>query len=115
MKWFEDGFYSDESAPEGSVDVTDSQWHKLLAGQAAGKMIVSGTGGVPKLQDRPVVSLNSEQAYSARIEAYRSESDPLKNEAEYDAQISGEAPDYSLWIRKVQEIKARYPIAEESK
>ena len=41
-----------------------------------------------------------------RAERYKLESDPLKIEAEYDAQIAGIKPDYTEWINAVQKIKA---------
>lgn len=49
---------------------------------------------------------------SQRLAAYRAESDQLKIEADYDAAIAGKAPDYSVWIAKVKEIKSRYPIPD---
>ncbi|ERX91968.1 hypothetical protein JVX99_29535 [Pseudomonas aeruginosa] len=49
-------------------------------------------------------------ATAARANAYRSESDPLKTEAEFDAIKAGVEPDYSAWIAKVEEIKARFPL-----
>ncbi|HEH6454701.1 TPA: hypothetical protein ACQT1A_004779 [Pseudomonas aeruginosa] len=49
-------------------------------------------------------------AVAARADAYRLESDPLKTEAEFDAIKAGTEPDYSAWIAKVEEIKARYPL-----
>ncbi|HGP4432944.1 TPA: hypothetical protein ACLMYU_005227 [Pseudomonas aeruginosa] len=51
-------------------------------------------------------------AVAARADAYRMESDPLKTEAEFDAIKAGVEPDYSAWIAKVEEIKARYPLPE---
>lgn len=48
----------------------------------------------------------------SQLSAYKTESDPLKLEAEYDALINNTEPDYSVWIAKVQEIKARYPLSE---
>ncbi|MCV4186700.1 hypothetical protein [Pseudomonas aeruginosa] len=48
--------------------------------------------------------------FVARARAYRKESDPLKNEAEFDAIKAGTEPDYSDWIAKVEEIKGRYPL-----
>ncbi|MBG7508605.1 UNVERIFIED_CONTAM: hypothetical protein P3C92_27900 [Pseudomonas aeruginosa] len=51
-------------------------------------------------------------AVAARADAYRLESDPLKTEAEFDAIKAGTEPDYSAWIAKVEEIKARYPMPE---
>ncbi|HID9485941.1 TPA: hypothetical protein ACXI1V_002591 [Pseudomonas aeruginosa] len=47
-----------------------------------------------------------------RANAYRLESDPLKTEAEFDAIKAGTEPDYSAWVAKVEEIKARYPLPE---
>ncbi|HDQ4096243.1 TPA: hypothetical protein ACKQHH_004807 [Pseudomonas aeruginosa] len=51
-------------------------------------------------------------AVAARADAYRLESDPLKTEAEFDAIKAGTEPDYSAWVAKVEEIKARYPLPE---
>jgi hypothetical protein len=45
-----------------------------------------------------------------RAEVYRIESDPLKLEAEYDAQVSSTEPDYTAWLTKVAQIKARFPL-----
>lgn len=50
------------------------------------------------------------EVHAQRLAAYRSESDPLKIEADYDAQVNGTPPDYTAWVAKVQEIKARYPL-----
>ncbi|HCF4138164.1 TPA: hypothetical protein NIE10_003269 [Pseudomonas aeruginosa] len=52
-------------------------------------------------------------AVAARANAYRLESDPLKTEAEFDAIKAGVEPDYSAWIAKVEEIKARYPLPDQ--
>lgn len=54
-----------------------------------------------------------EDIISFRLSAYREESDPLKNEAEYDALINGAEPDYTEWLAKVAEIKERYPLPAE--
>ncbi|EMN5287285.1 hypothetical protein Q030_03604 [Pseudomonas aeruginosa BWHPSA017] len=51
-------------------------------------------------------------ATAARANAYRLESDPLKTEADFDAIKAGVEPDYSAWVAKVEEIKARYPLPE---
>ncbi|MGP3790301.1 hypothetical protein [Pseudomonas sp. B392_1p] len=56
--------------------------------------------------------LTVEQVQALRREAYAAESDPLKNEAEYDALSTGLEPDYTAWIAAVQAIKARYPLPE---
>lgn len=49
-------------------------------------------------------------AAAARANAYRLESDPLKTEAEFDAIKAGVEPNYSAWVAKVEEIKARLPL-----
>ena len=49
---------------------------------------------------------------SNRQNAYKTESDPLKIEAEYDAMKNGTEPNYTKWMEKVAEIKARYPFLE---
>ena len=47
-----------------------------------------------------------------RRAAYAAESDPLRNEADYDALVNGTAPDYTTWRAAVEAIKARYPLPE---
>lgn len=52
----------------------------------------------------------SEQIQELRRAAYVAESDPIKNEADYDALVNGTTPDYTAWIAAVEAIKARYPL-----
>lgn len=52
----------------------------------------------------------AEQTFALRRYAYSAESDPIKTEADYDAIVSGNKPDYSGWLAKVAEIKERYPL-----
>lgn len=47
-----------------------------------------------------------------RRQAYRTESDPLRLEAEYDAIAAGTEPDLAAWVAAVQAIKERYPLPE---
>ncbi|ABG66705.1 MULTISPECIES: hypothetical protein [Pseudomonas] len=47
-----------------------------------------------------------------RRQAYRTESDPLRLEAEFDAITAGTKPDLAAWVAAVQAIKARYPLPE---
>ena len=54
--------------------------------------------------------LTIEQVRALRRAAYASESDPIKNEADYDALINGTEPDYTAWMAAVEAIKARYPL-----
>lgn len=51
------------------------------------------------------------QAIASRSAAYRAESDHLKMEADYDAAIAGQDPDYTIWLAKVKEIKERFPLS----
>ena len=53
-----------------------------------------------------------EQVQAQRRAAYAVESDPIKNEADYDALVNGTAPDYTAWMAAVEAIKARYPLPE---
>ncbi|WP_241236463.1 hypothetical protein, partial [Pseudomonas aeruginosa] len=48
-----------------------------------------------------------------RRQAYRTESDPLRLEAEYDAIATGTEPDLEAWVAAVRSIKARYPLPSE--
>ncbi|WP_221621059.1 hypothetical protein, partial [Cronobacter sakazakii] len=54
--------------------------------------------------------MKREAVLSQRLAAYRAESDHMKIEADYDAAINGEVPDYSGWVAKVKDIKERYPL-----
>ncbi|HBO3641548.1 MULTISPECIES: hypothetical protein [Bacteria] len=47
-----------------------------------------------------------------RRQAYRTESDPLRLEAEYDAIATGTEPDLEAWVAAVQAIKERYPLPQ---
>lgn len=58
----------------------------------------------------PLAPLTLEQVQGMRRAAYAAESDPLKNEAEYDALLHGTEPDYTAWLAAVEAIKARYPL-----
>lgn len=58
----------------------------------------------------PTQAEQIEMLRAIRRDAYRSESDPLKIEAEYDAVTSGTEPNYTAWLAKVAEIKSRYPL-----
>ena len=108
------GFYDDiihAQMPDDAVEITSEQHVALLEGQSEGKRIAVGKDGKPVLQDPPAPApLTLEQVQAQRQAAYVLESDPLKNEAEYDAIIAGDDPDYTAWLAKVAEIKARLPL-----
>lgn len=111
------GFYPEESRanyeeigawPEDAVKLTAKQrdefWKQV---PPAGKDL-GALDGKPAWINKP--PLNAEQVVALRLLAYREESDPLKNEADYDALVSNSQPDYSAWMAKVSEIKERYPM-----
>lgn len=79
------------------------------------QLLLDGQFGeiAPYVEPEPV-PLTVEQVQSLRRAAYAAESDPLKNEADYDALINGTAPDYTAWVAAVADIKARYPLPVES-
>ena len=64
----------------------------------------------PEQQAAERLQAEYDAAAVARANAYRLESDPLKTEAEFDAIKAGTEPDYSAWVAKVEEIKARFPL-----
>lgn len=97
--------------PADAVELTDGEYAELLEGQAAGKLIDFAADGFPFLADPPEPpALTRAQIQALRQAAYARESDPLKNEADYDALVSSAAPDYAAWLAKVAEIKERYPL-----
>lgn len=60
----------------------------------------------------PPAPLTLEQVQGMRRAAYAAESDPLRNEADYDALVAGTEPDYTAWMSAVAAIKDRYPLPE---
>jgi len=55
---------------------------------------------------------SAERIVVLRRAAYAVESDPLKNEAEFDAMINDAEPDYAAWLAAVAAIKERYPLPD---
>jgi hypothetical protein len=112
------GFFSvaihGDNMPPDVVEITPDYHAELFEGQARGLVIEWGDDGFPFLSEPPPPPpLTREEVQALRLAAYRAESDPLKVEAEYDALLSGEAPDYSAWQASVAEIKERYPLPDE--
>jgi hypothetical protein len=104
------GFFDEENVPDDARPLSEEKYRALIDGQSAGKLI-DWSGTRPSLVD---INTNTvEQAHADRITAYRRESDALKNEAEYDAMVAGTDPDYTAWLAKVAEIKARYPLPDQ--
>lgn len=82
-------------------------------GRHAYELIMSGKfGEIAAYVEPEPVPLTVEQVQELRRAAYVVESDPLKNEAEYDALLHGTEPDYAAWMAAVAAIKARYPLPE---
>lgn len=107
--FYDPGF--SQSMPGDVVAITEDEHAALLSGQAAGLAIVADDAGRPVLKDRPPLPPPTpDESRRLRLNAYKAESDPLKIEAEYEAQVSGQPVDYTAWLAKVEEIKARYPF-----
>lgn len=49
MKWLK-GFYLDEEAPEGAIELSDERYEELLAGQTQG-LTIEEKDGIPVLVD----------------------------------------------------------------
>ena len=97
--------------PSDAKFVEAEQIAALFAGQEAGKRIIPGPEGMPKLDEQEAPKpLNLAETQELRKNIYSIESDPIKIEAEHDALVSGIEPDYTAWLEKVAEIKARYPL-----
>lgn len=112
MKYFSKttgGFYDSaihgDRIPADAVQVSDSDHSALMAGQAAGKVIVANVAGKPILVNAPEPTPDQIAAAVAisRQNAYAKEADPLYFKAQ-----RGEAT-MEEWNAKVAEIKARYP------
>ena len=110
------GFYPGkpygDATNQPCVEITEAHYRELLNGEALGQVIKADESGAPflALPPEPLPGDLLKAAQSLRLSAYRSESDPLKIEAEYDAQLVGGAPDYSAWMARVAEIKERFPL-----
>lgn len=98
--------------PSDAVELTDAQRDKFWAKTPpAGKMLGATKDGLPAWVALPAPTF--EEVTAVRQSAYRMESDPLKNEADYDALEAGTEPDYTAWRAKVKEIKERHPLPDQ--
>ena len=103
------GFYAAEihgdSIPEDAVEITAEEHAALLAGNAAGQVIVADEDGKPVLQDPPAPTVEEllATAEARRAAAYRDEADPLFFKYQRDEATKEE------WLAKIAEIKARFP------
>lgn len=110
--YLESRFVRHTDLPDDLIGLSSAEYEELRVGESQLKTIVLGPHGSIILQDPPAPS-DAEvraRANASRLAAYRTESDHLKIEAEYDA---GEgAADYTAWRAKVAEIKERYPLPQ---
>ena len=101
------GFYNAEihgdAIPSDAVEITESEYDDLLAGQAQGHRITADAQGKPVLTDRGTQPTTPEQIATLRLAAYEAEADPLFFKSQ-----RGEATQAD-WLAKVAEIKARFP------
>lgn len=101
--------------PEGCLEISAEEYQSLMA-YVPGSQTIKMVGGRPKIADLPKPEIGYEdllaEAHAMRRAAYVAESDPLRNEADYDAVVNGTEPDYTAWLAAVAAIKARYPLPE---
>lgn len=103
----EAGAWPDDAKPL-TAKMAATYWK---ASTPQGKQLGATSAGSPTWLDySEPLPATVEEATAKRMAAYRSESDPLKNEAEYDAMLIGAEPDYGPWMEKVKEIKLRFPM-----
>ncbi|MGP3789416.1 hypothetical protein [Pseudomonas sp. B392_1p] len=88
-----------------SADDSEDYGCDLYARAIAGEY-----GEIPLYVAPEAVPLTLMQVQALRRAAYAANSDPLKNEADYDALQLGSEPDYTTWLAAVAEIKKRYPL-----
>ncbi|KHL70592.1 hypothetical protein SF06_06760 [Pseudomonas flexibilis] len=74
------------------------------------RIVAGDFGDIAPYVEPEHVPFTLNQIQELRRIAYISESDPIKNEADYDALVNGTAPDYTAWLAAVAAIKARYPL-----
>ena len=100
-----------QALPDGAIEISAAEYKELFAGVSMGKK-VELQNGRPALIDPPALTYEQQLArtHAQRRTAYVAESDPIKNEADYDALVNGAEPDYTAWKAAVDVIKARYPL-----
>jgi len=66
MKW-KNGFYFDDQAPEGAIEITDERYEELIKGQTQG-LTIEEQGGLPVLVD---YRLSAEEKALSELRARR--------------------------------------------
>lgn len=101
--------------PPGCIEISSEEYAALMA-YIPGLQTIRMVDGRPQIVDIPKPEPSCDdllaQARAMRRTAYSAESDPLRNEADYDAVVNGTEPDYTAWLAAVAAIKARYPLPE---
>lgn len=101
-------YESSGSWPSDAVVAMDGEFDTFTQLPPDGK-VLGDDNGRPAWVNYEAPPLSEEMIRALRTAAYRAESDHLKLEAEHDALLSGSEPNYTRWLEKVGEIKARYP------
>jgi hypothetical protein len=111
------GLLSDDThnIPKHAKRLTDEEYEQIKADLCAGKQLAADDDGNPVMNppNVPNGAALLEMVRGQRQSAYMRESDALKLEAEHDALIAGTEPDYTGWLAKVAEIKARFPLPDQ--
>jgi len=107
--------WGDRPLPVNRLEVSKEDFAALMQ-YTPGRQMIRVVDGRARVVDVPAPVLTYEQllasVHAQRKAAYVAESDPIKNEADYDALVSGRTPDYTAWMAAVEAIKARYPLPE---
>ena len=100
-----------QALPQSVIEISAAEYQALYAGVSMGEKVTLDNGR-PVLIEPPAPSYEQllSNAHARRRAAYVAESDPIKNEADYDAQVNGTEPDYTAWMAAVEAIKTRYPL-----
>lgn len=105
-------FFGNYSELQSCTELTEAEFYGFIDSMNSGapKDLAADENGMPTFVLRQVFVETEDSIKAKRLSAYKVESDPLKNEAEYDAIVNGTEPDYTAWLAKVAEIKLRYPF-----
>lgn len=110
MKYYwKDGFYIDEihfeldpetgeyTVPDGYTEITEELYHCLLAGQAVGKRIITGSTGLPELADPPPPVISPVDAAKQLFRALQIKAAAMSIPTEDDVTAEQLAPICPTW------------------
>jgi hypothetical protein len=108
----DDEFFSNFSELASYTELTEAEFYSFIDSMNTGapKDLAADENGKPSFVLRQVFTETTDTIHAKRRAAYAAESDPIKNEAEYDAIMAGTEPYYTAWLAKVAEIKLKYPL-----